>query len=152
MKKGFTLIELMIVVAIIGILAAMASSKFANLIEKSKEGVTKGGLSAVRSSLNIYYGDNEGIFPSDILSILTEDGNYINTMPQAKLPGTGKSDSNAVMTFSSMSATGDFIGGDSTVNGGGWAYANDESVNNTWGNFLVNCTEDDLRGVVWTNY
>ena len=55
-KKGFTLIELMIVVAIIGILAAIAIPKFANLINKSKEGATKGALSTVRSAIQVYYG------------------------------------------------------------------------------------------------
>ncbi|HOI42492.1 MAG TPA: prepilin-type N-terminal cleavage/methylation domain-containing protein, partial [Elusimicrobiales bacterium] len=63
-KKGFTLIELMIVVAIIGILAAIAIPKFADLINKSKEGATKGALSSVRSAINVYYGDNEGWYPS----------------------------------------------------------------------------------------
>ena len=39
--KRFTLIELMIVVAIIGILAAIAIPKFAQMLEKSREGATK---------------------------------------------------------------------------------------------------------------
>ena len=63
-RKGFTLIELMIVVAIIGILAAIAIPKFADLINKSKEGATKAGLSSLRSALQVYYGDNEGRFPA----------------------------------------------------------------------------------------
>ena len=49
-NKGFTLIELMIVVAIIGILAAIAIPKFADLIRKSNEGATKGNLGATRSA------------------------------------------------------------------------------------------------------
>ena len=153
-KKGFTLIELMIVVAIIGILAAIASSKFGDLINKSKEGATKGGLSVVRSSLQIYYGDNEGIFPSDILSILTEDGKYINEIPKAKLPGTGFANSNAIITYSSFTVSGEFsnVGAGDSSKVGGWAYANDSGVNNNWGNFLVNCTEDDVSGIPWTNY
>jgi prepilin-type N-terminal cleavage/methylation domain-containing protein len=85
-KKGFTLIELMIVVAIIGILAAIAIPKFADLINKSKEGATKGALSSVRGALQVYYGDNEGLFPTDSLVILTTDGKYINSIPRPKFP------------------------------------------------------------------
>jgi len=64
-KQGFTLIELMIVVAIVGILSAIAIPKFASLLEKSREGATQGNLAAIRSAVTIYYTDKEGIFPGD---------------------------------------------------------------------------------------
>ncbi|HND64395.1 MAG TPA: prepilin-type N-terminal cleavage/methylation domain-containing protein, partial [Elusimicrobiota bacterium] len=59
-RSGFTLIELMLVVAIIGLLAAIAVPKFANLVIKAKEASTRGKLGTVRSALSIYYADNEG--------------------------------------------------------------------------------------------
>src|SRR6266700_2721250 len=61
---GFTLIELMIVVSIIGILAAIAAPKFGSMLTKAKEGTTKGNLGALRGALNIYYADNQGVYPS----------------------------------------------------------------------------------------
>ena len=66
---GFTLIELMIVVAIIGTLAAIAIPKFAGLIRKSGEGASKGNLGALRSAMSIYYGDLEGQFPGDLAAL-----------------------------------------------------------------------------------
>ena len=71
MTKGFTLIELMIVVAIIGILAAIAIPQFANLVAKSQEGRCKANLGTIRSALSIYYGDLEGNYPTDDLTQLT---------------------------------------------------------------------------------
>ena len=137
-KKGFTLIELMIVVAIIGILAAIAIPKFADLISKSKEGATKGGLSTVRSALQVYYGDNEGWFPADNLACVTLNAKYINEIPMAKLPGTTHGDSRSIGVVSAE--------GTNVADGGGWNYANAPGVSVTWGNFVVSCTHEDIKG------
>ena len=138
-KQGFTLIELMIVVAIIGILAAIAIPKFADLINKSKEGATKGSLSSIRSAIQVYYGDNEGWFPTDTLVCLTAASKYLNEIPVAKLPGTSHADTAGVVT--------------TFTDGGGWYYANDFSTASTWGNFALNCTHQDLKASgAWSTF
>ena len=56
LKKGFTLLELMIVVAIVGLLAAVAIPKYGDLLEKANLGATLGNLASLRSAVSIYYG------------------------------------------------------------------------------------------------
>src|SRR5687767_666734 len=76
-SKGFKLIELMIVVAINGILAAVAIPKFADLVTKSKEASVKGGLGAIRSAVSIYYGDLEGAYPTNLFAGLATGNRYM---------------------------------------------------------------------------
>ncbi len=57
---GFTLIELMIVVAIIGILAAIAIPNFMKYQAKSKQSEAKLNLSAIYTSETSYLGENAG--------------------------------------------------------------------------------------------
>jgi prepilin-type N-terminal cleavage/methylation domain-containing protein len=141
--KGFTLIELMIVVAIIGILAAIAIPKFAELIRKSSEGATKGNLGAVRSALSIYYGDQEGKYPVDAMQSLTANAKYLDAVPTSKTPNYHP-DGNGVFTISSNTAT-------NINDNGGWVYVNN-NASTDWGTMLVNCTHTDTKGNYWTSY
>ncbi len=56
-KKGFTLIELMIVVAIIGILAAIAIPNFLKFQAKSKQSEAKTNLKAIYTAETSYFGE-----------------------------------------------------------------------------------------------
>ncbi len=134
MKKGFTLIELMIVVAIIGVLAAVAIPKFADLIRKAQEAACKGQLGALRSALSIYYGTEEGVWPTNVSSALTPT--YIQAIPNAK-PGTGLDD-NAVTNESGT-------GNDLTIAGtAGWWYNANQSGTYA-GCIKVNTTATDTK-------
>ena len=157
-KKGFTLIELMIVVAIIGILAAIAIPKFADLIKKSKEGATKGSLGALRSALTIYYGEQEGVYPDPGAALLdnpittfNDTGGpfltkYLDNMPTVKLGQPAAYTDTAVTVYlatpnENTTATG---------GKGAWLYICNTSADpdEPQGEFKVNAENTDTKGNV----
>lgn len=147
-RNGFTLIELMIVVAIIGILAAISIPKFAELIRKSEEGATKGSLSSIRSGLRVYYADNEGLYPSDNLACLTLNGKYLSVMPKVYVPGHHPKG----VTVQTNDDWG--MGAMNTADSGAWLYWNRATplYPRRQGDVWIGCTHQDLKGGVWSSF
>lgn len=87
-RKGFTLIELIMVIVIIGILAAIAIPRFVNLRREARKAQCEGSVGAIRTALSNYYAwysvnsdHYDGSFPASIddLDAYFQDGDAPDT-------------------------------------------------------------------------
>jgi type IV pilus assembly protein PilA len=65
-ETGLTLIELMVVVAIIAVIGAIAMALYQDIVKKSKLAADNATVAALRSAVAIYYGKFDGSFPADM--------------------------------------------------------------------------------------
>lgn len=68
-ERGVTLVELMIVVAIMAIIAAIATSLYQDVQRKAKLAGDQGNVAALNSAVAIYYGTHNGTFPASLTAI-----------------------------------------------------------------------------------
>jgi general secretion pathway protein G len=77
--RGFTLVELLVVISLISILAAMGLVQYKNSILRTQESVLKTDLFRVRDAIDQYYAD-KGKYPAS-LDALVSDG-YLRKIPE----------------------------------------------------------------------
>ena len=126
-SAGFTLIELMIVMAIIAILATIAIPSFINAVRHAKEAVLKEDLHTMRSAIDSYTVD-KGKAPQ-ALDDLVQTG-YLKEIPID--PMTGRSDTWQVSQSDTLIDVDETQGGIDNVHSGAQALATDGSSYNTW--------------------
>jgi prepilin-type N-terminal cleavage/methylation domain-containing protein len=164
-SKGFTLIELMVVVVILGILAVVVAPRIPDLVKKAQEGATKGALATMRSTLNIYYSDQEGFYPvTSVNTTVTDEMNavlvpkYIKKIPDIRIPtahpGTTIS---GVYGYPSIPTASGSVQNDGS---NAWGYCGQPTItvggqttaNPDYGNIIVNCGHNDTKGNPWLSY
>lgn len=77
-KSGFTLIELMVVLAVIATLLTLALPSYFSSLEKSREAVLQQNLVLLRDTLDKYYGD-KGKYPAALDELVSTK--YLRSMP-----------------------------------------------------------------------
>ena len=76
--RGFTLIELMVVMAIIALLLSVAAPRYFGHLERAREAALRQTLIVVRDAIDKYHGDT-GRYPSTLQELV--ERRYLRSMP-----------------------------------------------------------------------
>ena len=83
-NKGFTLIELMIVIVIIGILAAVAIPNYSRMTNSAKDAGVKANSHAVQVAAEDFAVKNEGFYAADLTDLGVTAETIIDALPQSQ--------------------------------------------------------------------
>lgn len=82
--RGFTLVELLVVLAIIALLASLAAPVVTNSVDRAKEAALKEDLFVLRKALDDHYAD-KGAYPQELTQLV--ELRYIRRMPVDPITG-----------------------------------------------------------------
>ncbi len=81
-NKGFTLVELLVVMTIVAILAGLALTSYQGARKNARDGKRKADLEQIRSALEMCYAD-EGSYPTSIYASVSCGGQtYLSSTPK----------------------------------------------------------------------
>ena len=134
-RRAFTLLETMIVVIVIGILAAIVIPNFGSVSDDARAASVQGTLAGVRSSIASFRAAAllRGVTPYPTLSELTTVG----TVVQQAVPANPFTAVSGVQTVSASQARARTVVNSTTC---GWNYCVDASVSPSVMYFYANCT------------
>ncbi|MGZ2745447.1 type II secretion system protein [Burkholderia stagnalis] len=85
--RGFTLIEIVVVMAIIGLLLTLAVPRYLHSIERGKEQVRQQNIAVMRNAIDQYFGDN-GQYPETLDELVAK--HYLRVVPIDPVNGDDK--------------------------------------------------------------
>ena len=124
-RSAFTLVELVVVILILGILAAVAAPKMLNTSATATDNSLKQTLSVVRNAIELFAAENGGTLPGQSSDLDTDLATYI----RGDFPVCPIGAQNNTIAYT----TGQNITGDATPTAG-WKYSTD------YGEFIANST------------
>ena len=126
-ERGFTLMELMIVMTIIGILTAMAAPIYKQQVRKAREATLRVDLHVMRDAIDAYTVDKEKAPQS--LEDLVQAG-YLKSMPIDPL--TSRSDTWIPAQSQNLTTIDETAGGIDNVHSGSQGVSSVGTTYNTW--------------------
>lgn len=131
-------LELTIVLSIIGLLIILFIEPIIKIYTNVHEHVVHSNLGTLRSSIGVYFGENQR-YPTDDLTCLTGNGShYLPAIPWLK-------------TASAHAGSRQVITGGLMRDSGSWYYDNDPT-SPRWGTVSIDCFHPDSKGQVWSTY
>ncbi len=121
-QGGFSLVELMIVLVIIGILAAVGVPIYTGNVKKAKQSEADATMGMIRTQLRVEYAEND-TYPvkgsSTAVTALTEISMSANNLEGKYFPATAYTYVGTDSTFTLTCAQGDILDADRTLDEGG---------------------------------
>jgi len=138
MKKGFTLIELMVVIAVIGILAAIALPHFTDVTASAKVAQVQGNLANLRTAIGMFHAKNDRYPSYEVSANFYKNSKETDISPEGELSleftdfySRSEMPSTPAGAVRAEEGNGEILGENHKVvpertNEGGWLYIEEE--------------------------